>query len=118
MLDDDYFVKIEQVLPEYISNNIECSELYKRMLIGLLTQINLQLSKMNQLLEIATGVDVDEQNIGEDAQYNGISTDNSSLDTSASVMCGACGKGVLPNRMGYCPKCGNDLRKQYSREKL
>jgi NADH pyrophosphatase NudC (nudix superfamily) len=93
--------------------------LAERYKIALVVQQNLQMARMFDLLMIATGVDLEESGACPAPETNlAAIADELSEQKQSSMMCGACGKGVLPNRMGYCPKCGNDLRKQYSQEIL
>lgn len=79
--------------------------------LALLIQNNLLLDKLCTLMFVATGLD--EHDIPDDIGNTDLPND---IDNVHGVICGQCGKGVAPNRMGYCPKCGHDLRQQVAME--
>lgn len=93
-----------------------------KAIAALLIQINLQLTRVFDMLRIATGYT-------EYPEDNGNISNNDSEDESnksreklieekikTGIICGSCGKGVKPTSMGYCPKCNNDLKKQIAME--
>jgi len=89
------------------------------MIIALLCQLNLQMSRLSQLLMIATGIEDNKDNVSkvqDEAQDVGdiASRINETVEEAMkkNVVCGSCGNGVLPNKLGYCPRCNNDLKKQ------
>lgn len=80
--------------------NMDIIEKYK---MALIIQQNLQLSRTFELLAIAVGLDADE-NSEEDIEEA----------KTKSLVCPTCSKGVVPDRMGYCPNCCTDLRMQFA----
>ncbi|MDD1468531.1 hypothetical protein MEO43_25390 [Dolichospermum sp. ST_sed5] len=84
---------------------------FENLVIGLMVQINLQLSQVRDLLLVATGLDK------EDIPENDPSK-ISDVPVSKGMVCGVCGKGIIPDAMGYCPICNSDLNQQFGRPKL
>lgn len=122
-LDPEYINKAISAIPwEKIgmSGSIQITEY--RIMIALLAQMNLQLSRLSNLLMMATGiVDTEEDvaDISENAPDRAEAI-NKAVEAAMkkSVVCGSCGKGVMPTAMGYCPSCKQDLKKQVAQELL
>jgi uncharacterized paraquat-inducible protein A len=78
-----------------------------KLLIALMVQNNLLLDKLCNLLIIATGLKEEDVNeamqVGEDTIKNAV---------GKSTYCNTCQAIRVADRMGYCPKCRNDLSKQ------
>jgi hypothetical protein len=77
-------------------------------------QTTMQLSKMNTLLMIATG-NLDEDIPDGVAEISATDTPKVKVDSRTTV-CGKCGKGVVPDRLNYCPNCKQDLTRQLMAE--
>lgn len=108
-LRDDYLSKVMEAINIKDAKEFTDTEL----LIGLLSQANLLLDKMCNLMFIATGLNVDD--IPEDLAFT---QDSLKSKIGLQVICGQCGKGVVPDRMGYCPLCKNDLSKQVASDNI
>lgn len=102
---EDYIEKVVNACP--ISDElISYDTAYRRMMVGLITQQNLLLDKMCNLLMISTGL-----------MDHDISIDNPDSDDTIekavgnSMVCNNCSQVVVPDALGYCPKCKTDLRR-------
>jgi hypothetical protein len=95
--------------------DLPIAEKYK---MALHIQQNLQMARMFDMLAIATGLVEGDEIPDPDGQIGEVSDKKMEEGLRNSMLCGACGEGVVPNRMGYCPRCGNDLRKQHASEIL
>jgi hypothetical protein len=122
--------------PEYIKKACDAidwrqvptnEEEKQNIMIALLVQINLQLSRLSNLLMIATGVNNIEDEHGNNEKMSDIAENdvgntaeniNKSVEEALekNVVCGMCGQGVLPDKLGYCPNCKNDLKQQIALE--
>ena len=105
-----------------------------KLIISVLVQQNLLLARLTDLLMIATGLTPYTDNklsddifgVGHDIPGTDHDIPDASDDKdevidkalSKSVVCGHCGFGVVPNKLGYCPKCMNDLKLQIAQELL
>lgn len=136
-IDPNFIKKIREVIG-FLDGDGRLSE-YEKISIALQVQMLLQLDRQFDMLRIATGLTDDDildgladtipphdtsgvdrisQDASNDEEEQITLTDKIKVAMSKSVMCGNCGKGVIPNPMGYCPKCGNDLQKQVGLEML
>lgn len=79
-------------------------------IVALLVQQNMLLQRLGDLMWVATGL------VDSDVPPSEMSPLENGQDTKKlknySIVCGNCGKGVVPDEMGYCPRCKNDLSKQ------
>ena len=130
-LKPDYLKQITDVIewPESMKDISEAEKIQ----IGLLIQMNIQMSRLFDVMRIATGLteedDVENLSHSVNPVNQNIEGENPSLANidvpedidnrlevamGKSVVCGSCGKGVVPTAMGYCPnkKCGFDLKAQ------
>jgi hypothetical protein len=119
--------------PEYIKEIMDSIEWPKELeaipigmkcLIAMQVQMNLQQARMFDLLRIATGMVEDNDPDDSVANSDRVQTESANTDVDKMIseglakgtVCGTCGKGVVPNQMGYCPLCKNDLKKQLAME--
>lgn len=102
--------------PEYLHKVIEACPIsdealdqegfFERAVIGLLAQQNLLLDKMCNLLMISTGL------MDHDTSIDITDIQGSMKETvGRSLQCPNCSITVVPDQLGYCPKCQYDLRK-------
>jgi hypothetical protein len=128
MVEKDYLEKCIEAIKEQIPIEMsidECTNRFsieqgrinfthittgEKYIISLLTQNNLLLDKLCTIMLVATGLD--KSDIGE------ITKDDVEDMVGKSTMCGQCGKVVIPNDMGYCPNCKNDLKRQIAQEAI
>lgn len=113
----------KRINPEYFQQAIDSIEwpvelkgasYYSKLSIALICQNNLLMSRMFDMLAIACGL-ADDPDISSEAPD--ISMDDQiKQKMKQSTICGQCGQGVIPDRMGYCPKCHNDLKTQIAQE--
>lgn len=82
----------------------------EKYIISLLTQNNLLLDKLCTVLLVAVGLRPED--VGD------VTKEDAEEMVGKTTMCGSCGGFVIPNDLGYCPRCKNDLRKQISQESL
>jgi hypothetical protein len=93
-----------------------------RVLVALLVQQNLLLTRVFDMLRIAVGLT--EENLPQSTENLDNPTDEKAGDAVQptsnirGTVCGRCQKGVVPDSMGYCPACRNDLRTQVQMEFL
>jgi hypothetical protein len=113
-LPPEYLQKVMEVWKDCNWPTVEGEEYSSEdVVVALLMQNNMLLDKMCNLLLLATGMT--DHDIPDDTP---ITMQDIEEAVGKNTVCGQCGRGVVPNKMGYCPKCGMDLRQQLARESM
>ena len=120
MIDKEYLQKVKNAVDfTYICTHTE--EDRARMVIALLVQQNLLLTRVFDMLRIAVGL-TEEESPQSSGDLDNPTGEKDAVQTQEamkkSTVCGRCGKGVVPDSMGYCPRCRNDLRTQIQMESI
>lgn len=110
-VDKDYLIKVSEscsdlTFPKKLHSNYDNTD----MIIDLLVQNNLLLDKLCSIMLVAAGLDT--------SDVPNITNEDAKELVGKSVMCPECRNIVLPNALGYCPKCRSDLRAQFNKEAI
>lgn len=99
----EFFDELIYRLDDKVEMLVKKNEGYRDVLmVALLTELNLNISKLNFLMMRAMD----------------ISEDNVSKEEPKKFICPYCKKKVLPNNLGYCPNCNGDLAKIAALERM